>query len=269
VPSREEVVLLDRPRIVSVEANRQETPIVNTITFMDKGAPPGSPGQFLMVWVPGVDEVPMSLTSLGERKAFAFHRKGQATDALYALKKGDRFGVRGPYGHGFELGKAKKVLAVGGGTGIAALSSLLGTKGVRFTFAIGSKTASDLLYEGRIKKAGCELFLTTDDGTKGRKGFVSVAAIELIKVRDYDLVITCGPEIMMLKFAEACVKARVPIQCSTERYMKCGIGICDSCSMGGLQLCKDGPVIDGKTLLTMEEFGKWRRGPSGKREPLC
>jgi dihydroorotate dehydrogenase electron transfer subunit len=51
--------------------------------------------------------------------------------------------------------------------------------------------------------------------------------------------------------------------------MKCGIGICDSCSMGGLQLCKDGPVIDGKTLLTMEEFGKWRRGPSGKREPLC
>jgi len=259
---------VDRPRIVVVESNRKETPIVNTIAFKDKGAPPGRPGQFLMVWVPGVDEVPMSLTQLGDRKAFAFHRKGQATEALYALEKDDRFGVRGPYGHGFELGKAKKVLAVGGGTGIAALSSLLDTKGVKLTFAIGSKTAVDLLYEGRIKKAGCELVVTTDDGTKGRKGFVSVAAIELIKERDPDLVVTCGPEIMMLKVAEACIKARVPVQCSTERYMKCGIGICDSCSMGGLQLCKDGPVLDGKTLLTMEEFGKWRRGPSGKREPL-
>lgn len=259
----------DRPRIVTVLTNKKETDIVNTITFKDlKGAPPGRPGQFMMVWAPGVDEVPMSITRLGEVKAFAFHRKGQATEAMYSLKTGDQLGIRGPYGNGFELGKAKKVLAVGGGTGIAVLASLLGTKGVKFTFAIGAKTACELLYVDRIKKAKAEVVLTTDDGSKGIKGFVSNAALGLMKERDFDLVVSCGPEVMMLKMAEACAKARVPIQCSTERYMKCGIGICDSCSMGGLQVCKDGPIFDGKTLLAVEEFGKWKRGPSGKRERL-
>ena len=270
MPRAEAASLLDRPRIVTIETNRKETDIVDTITFKDlKGAPAGRPGQFLMVWAPGVDEVPMSLTIVGERKAFAFHKKGQATEALHALKKGDRFGVRGPYGHGFDLGKAKKVLAIGGGTGVAALASLIGTKGIKLTFAIGAKTAGELLYNDRIKRSGCELIVTTDDGTRGRKGFVSVASIELLKERDFDLVATCGREIMMLKIIEACTKARVPVQCSTERFMKCGIGICDSCSMGGLQVCRDGPVLSGKQLLAVEEFGKWKRGPSGGRERLC
>ena len=261
---------VDRPRIVTVLSNKAETDIVNTITFNDlKGAPPGRPGQFLMVWVPGVDEVPMSLTQLGPKKAFAFHRKGQATEAIFKLKIGDRFGLRGPYGHGFELGKAKRVLIVGGGTGIASLASVVGAKDVKFTFALGSKTAKDLLYESRLRRSGCDLVVTTDDGTKGIKGFVSVAAIELMKERKFDLVLACGPEIMMLKMTQACQTAKIPIQCSTERYMKCGIGICDSCSMGGLQVCKDGPVFTGEQLLQIEEFGKWKRGPSGKKERLC
>jgi len=261
---------LDRPRIVTVLSNSVETDIVNTITFNDhKGAPIGKPGQFIMVWVPGIDEVPMSLTRLGPTKAFAFHRKGQATEAIFKLKKADRFGIRGPYGHGFELGKAKKVLIVGGGTGIAALSSVVGAKGVKFTFALGSKTAQDLLYESRLKRSGCDVIVATDDGTKGIKGFVSVAAIALMKEKKFDLVLACGPEIMMLKMAQACHSARVPIQCSTERYMKCGVGICDSCAMGGFQVCKDGPVFSGEQLLQIEEFGKWKRGPSGKKERLC
>jgi dihydroorotate dehydrogenase electron transfer subunit len=261
---------LDRPRIVTVLSNKVETDIVNTITFEDhKGAPAGKPGQFLMVWIPGVDEVPMSLTQLGSKKAFAFHRKGQATEAIFKLKKGDKFGIRGPYGHGFELGKAKKVLIVGGGTGIAALASVVGTKGVKFTFALGSKTAKDILYEARLKRSACEVVVTTDDGTKGIKGFVSGAAIELMKKKNFDLVLACGPEIMMLKMAQACLKAKVPFQGSTERYMKCGVGLCDSCSMGGFQVCKEGPVFSGKQLLDIEEFGKWKRGPSGKKERLC
>jgi dihydroorotate dehydrogenase electron transfer subunit len=260
----------DRPRIVTVDSNKVETAIVNTLSFKDlPNSPPGLPGQFIMVWLPGIDEVPMSLTQLGDKKAIAFHHKGQATEALFRLKKGDRFGIRGPYGHGFELGKAKHVLIVGGGTGIAALASVMGAKNVKFTFAIGAKTASELLYASRIKRAGCELVIATDDGTKGFKGFVSVTAIGLMKEKHFDLVLSCGPEVMMKKMAEHCVKAGIPIQCSTERYMKCGVGICDSCSMGGLQVCKDGPIFTGAQLLHLEEFGKWKRGPSGKRERLC
>jgi dihydroorotate dehydrogenase electron transfer subunit len=257
----------DRPRIVTVDDNIEETGLVRTITFMDgDGWPDGVPGQFLMVWIPGIDEVPMSLTRIGRKKAFAVHNKGEATAALHALRPGDRMGVRGPYGVGFELGDSRKVLAVAGGTGIGPLAPLIEEDGKRFTVVIGAQTASELLYLDRVQRTGAEVVVTTDDGTQGSKGFATDAADELLRSKGFDMAVTCGPEVMMRKLAEKCQLLRMPCYCSTERYMKCGIGICDSCGMGGFQVCRDGPVFEGEVLLKIPEFGRWRRGASGKRE---
>lgn len=262
--------MVDRPRMVKVEKNQEETYIVRTITFNDMDeAPGGRPGQFVMVWLPGIDEIPMSLTRVGRSKAFAVHDKGEATHALHGLGKGSKIWIRGPYGKGFDLGRARKVLAVAGGTGIAPLAPVIEAGQAEFTVVVGAQTAKELLYLKRLEKAGIEPLVTTDDGTAGRKGFATDATIELLQSKGFDLVLTCGPEVMMRKVAEACQMIRMPCQCSTERYMKCGIGICDSCALGGYQVCKDGPVFDGETLLKVPEFGSWRRGPSGKREPLA
>lgn len=259
----------DRPRILPVKENRKETDIVRTITFQDnEGEDAGQAGQFVMVWIPGIDEVPMSLTRVGDLKAFAVHDKGEATAAMHRLNEGDRIGIRGPYGNGFRISKARKVLAVAGGTGIAPLAPLLEAGKAEYTVVVGAQTAKELLYVNRLKEVGLEPVITTDDGTGGRKGFATDATIELLQTKGFDLTITCGPEIMMRKVAEACKMIKMPCQCSTERFMKCGIGICDSCSMDRLQVCKHGPVLLGDDLIEIPEFGKWRRGASGKREPL-
>jgi dihydroorotate dehydrogenase electron transfer subunit len=259
----------DRPRIVDVRDNKQETHIVRTLTFNDLDlAPAGKPGQFLMVWVPGIDEIPMSLTVMGRTKAIAVHNKGEATAAMHGLKEGDKVGIRGPYGKGFQVDKDKRVLAVVGGTGIAPVAPVLEMSKARFTVVIGAQTAKDLLYVDRVRATGNEVHITTDDGTEGRKGFATDEAFDLLGAERFDLVISCGPEVMMMKLAQACLEKGVPCQCSTERHMKCGIGICDSCSLDGLQVCRDGPVFEGEVLLKAPEFGGWRRAPSGKREPF-
>jgi len=74
--------------------------------------------------------------------------------------------------------------------------------------------------------------------------------------------------IMMYKLAQNCAKRKIPIECSLERFMKCGTGVCGQCAVDGLLVCKDGPVFSGETLLKTRDFGKFHRGPSGKLERL-
>ena len=69
---------------------------------------------------------------------------------------------------------------------------------------------------------------------------------------------------LLVKMVGLAAQANIPIQCSLERYMKCGLGICGSCQCGKFTVCKDGPVFDGQTLLEIEDFGKWKRDASGK-----
>ena len=89
----------------------------------------------------------------------------------------------------------------------------------------------------------------------------------LITKDDYNCIYTCGPEIMMVTVAHIAKEAKIDCQVSLERYMKCGFGICGQCCMDdtGFRVCKDGPVVDGKTALQMPEFGKYARSSSGKK----
>jgi dihydroorotate dehydrogenase electron transfer subunit len=259
---------LHRPRIVTICEKKAQTPLVTTIRWKDRTK--ARPGQYVMVWVPGVDEIPMSLCDTGDIKGIAVHAKGEATSALVKLKVGDHIGIRGPYGHGFRH-RPGKCLVVAGGTGIACLAPLverLARRWPRPSVVIGAKTRTELLFVERMRRTGAEVVVTTDDGTAGRKGFATDAAYELLNRNRYTAIFSCGPEKMMRITASLARCQSAPIQLSLERYMKCGIGICDSCSMGGLHICIEGPVLDSRRVVGLPEFGSSRRDACGRKEKL-
>jgi dihydroorotate dehydrogenase electron transfer subunit len=111
------------------------------------------------------------------------------------------------------------------------------------------------------------IHITTDDGTQGRRGFVTDVLNE-IDISEYDRIYTCGPEIMMARVFEILrdAGAHGRAEFSLHRYFKCAIGVCGACCMDphGLRVCKDGPVFNGE-LLVDSEFGEYKRGASGMR----
>ena len=211
-----------------------------------------------MLWIPRVDEIPISLVGQNQ---IAVKDVGDATHALHEKKVGDFIGVRGPYGNCFE--PTKNQLLVGGGVGIAPIA-FLGKQG--FKAVIGARNADELFFENWFE----EPVICTDDGSKGRKGFVTDATDELLGSGEFDCVIACGPEIMLKFLFQVCEKHQVPVQFSMERWMKCGIGICGHCSTlpGGWRVCKDGPVASTEVLKQSKEFFEFKRGPAGTKAKL-
>ena len=245
-------------QIVEVTGIINEANNIKTIRF--NPSLETKPGQFIMVWLPGIDEIPMSLSYSDGITVDAI---GDATKEIHKLEKGSQIGIKGPYGNGFDL-EANDYLLIGGGTGIAALAMAaqsLSQAGKNIRITIGARTANDLLFVDRMKAFG-EVHIATDDGSSGYHGFVTQVAEELISQKKPEMILACGPEPMMV--AAVKLAQDIPIQCSLERYMKCGFGICGSCQCGKYTVCKDGPVFDGKQLAEIEDFGKWKRDSSGK-----
>jgi dihydroorotate dehydrogenase electron transfer subunit len=131
--------------------------------------------------------------------------------------------------------------------------------------AIGARTAEELLFEERLAKAGADVKVATDDGSRGHKGFVTQLAEAMVGERMPDLIIACGPEPMLNAVVGMATKYKIECQCSLERYMKCGIGLCGSCQCGKYTVCGDGPVFTAQQLAQTEDFGKWKRDASGRR----
>ncbi len=266
--------LTHRPRIVKVEEAKTETPSIRTLMFTDEQCSKADPGQFVMVWIPSVDEVPMGLSYLTGKGycGITVRQVGEATEALHAAKVGDNLGIRGPYGNGFKIVDGGKALIVGGGTGIACIAPLverLSSRSDELAIVIGARTRSELLFLERIRKATAKakttLLASTDDGSYGSKALASDVAITLMESAEFDIAYTCGPEPMMKRIAEKCLEKAVPLQASLERLMKCGIGICGSCVIGAYRVCKDGPIFDAQTLRNLPEFGVYRRDASGAK----
>ena len=259
-----------RSRPVSIVGKRSETPTQCTIELDWK--PDARPGQFVMVWLPGVDEVPMGFSSIDPSAAITIQRMGEATRAFCALGPGERVGVRGPFGKSFQLLEGKRCLLVGGGNGVAPLVPLaeaLVANGCRVYSAVGAKTREELLFIDRLAEiTGIPPEAATDDGSEGHHGFVSNLALRLMEEYRPDIVYTCGPELMMRKVADACWEMSIPFQASLERYMKCGIGLCDACACGRYLVCRDGPVLSGEQLRGVPDFGSFKRGPSGEKVPF-
>ena len=263
---------IDKIRIVKVEEIVDESPTVRTLIFKDKLCESAKPGQFAMVWMPGIDELPMSIM-ISENDGYAaltIRKHGYSSTALYNTAVGSMLGVRGPYGNSFDIVKGK-VLLVGGGTGLVPmlrLSRVLARKKNNVTLVIGAKTKNEVIFEKLakhvLKNIRNRVIVATEDGSHGFKGLATDAAAKVMKQNRLDMVYTCGPERMMKKVLELAISHKVPSQASLERIMKCGIGICCSCCVGKYLVCKDGPTIDGQTVLKLPEFGAYARDKSGR-----
>lgn len=249
----------------------RENRTINTVYFNDEESSGARPGQFVMVWEPGYDEFPMSLSNYDAKGLCSVTVKpwGPGSGEMVKARRGDLIGIRGPYGRPFTVDKCSALL-VGGGTGLAPLLPLakaLVKEGARVAVVIGGRSKPDLLFERQMKRGVRKknLFISTDDGSYGYKGFPTDLAENIIKERRVTRVYTCGPEVMMRKLYDVSVAAGVDFEASLERGMKCGIGICGSCTVGKNLLCRDGAVLNAKDLKdSLNEFGILQRDPSGR-----
>jgi dihydroorotate dehydrogenase electron transfer subunit len=249
------------PVPVTIVRVKEETPSVRTF-FFDRSFS-FSPGQFLMVWVPGIDEIPMALSS---ENSITVQNVGDATAALFDIGVGGKIGIRGPLGNGFS--KAEKVLAIAGGVGAAPLLPLARADCV-MTLLLGAKTESELLFIDLLDEC-TDVLIATDDGSLGLKGFVTQLMDDL-NLGAYDRIAVCGPEVMMravlAKVEEKGIAHKTEF--SLHRFMKCGVGVCGSCCIdpSGLRVCRDGPVFTGDKLLK-SEFGHYMRDASGRKKNI-
>lgn len=255
----------NRPIICEVRSVRREAQDTNTLRIE---SPPyvskmAQPGQFLMIWVPGIDEVPMSISNTVKDEVWITVKKvGEVTTAIHKVAEGRVLGLRGPYGTSFSA-KGRNILAVAGGIGAAPLLFLtkkLTDVDKRITMIIGARSADKLVlqedFEKLSKHKRFRLILTTDDGSAGTKGLAGDVAAALLEKEEFDRVYTCGPEPMMHKVIITAQSKRVQVEASLERYMRCAIGICGSCYIGRYLVCKDGPVFTGARLEGIVQYLK-------------
>jgi dihydroorotate dehydrogenase electron transfer subunit len=260
---------MEASRVVTI---RRTTPVSSRhviLEFADPLLRSYEPGQFVMVWVPGVDEVPMALWGDGHPFKILVEAKGDCTKAMAAMKVGDRLGIRGPYGRPYQV-RGKKVLVVVGGTGTSPLVPFCErVKGkAQVDVVIGGRTKEFVLLRADYERAGAKVHVSTDDGSDGFHGRSPDLAAQLMSKTKYDDVLTCGPERMMRAVFDECTRQGVPVQASLERWMKCAVGICDACLVDGIRLCRDGPILPETVLKVLNDFGKFEREPSGIRKAL-
>jgi len=208
------------------------------------------PGQFVMVWLPGLDEKPFSLVH-ADPVTLTVACVGPFSAAMHALKIDERLWLRGPLGHPFTLppeppaGVEGQILLIGGGYGVAPLHFLAwravsASWGV--TMIVGARTAADIIFANRFELMGAEVFITTEDGSQGQQGLATDAAGLLLDRASYWGIYACGPE-ALLGAVERLARSRgLLTQLSYEQYMRCAFGVCGSCARAGWLVCRDGPV---------------------------
>jgi len=218
-----------------------------TVSLVLDAALRSCPGQFAMLWLPGLDEKPFSISS-DDPLMITVSRVGPFSDALHALAPGDLLWVRGPFGRGYSLG-SRRALLVGGGYGAAPLHflarALIGASSANGLEAVlGARSRDDLLFLARFSALGIPVHAATEDGSFGTRGLVTDVAGPLLSSGRFDRLCACGPEGMLAALAELCRGARVRAELSHEAYMRCGVGLCGSCEHDGRLVCVDGPVFE-------------------------
>ena len=231
--------------------------------------PPMLPGQFVEVRIDGEPATflrrPISINFVDREKNelwLLVACVGAGTGRLAQLQAGDKLNVVLPLGNGFTPQSSKadnresasrKVLLVGGGVGVAPLLYLgasLKESGVEPTFLLGARTKSGLLMVDVFRKYG-RVFVTTEDGSEGERGFVTNHSV--LANEHFDLIQTCGPTPMMKAVARYALEQDIACEASLENLMACGLGACLCCVektiRGNLCVCKDGPVFNIKDLL--------------------
>lgn len=260
------------PKTYRITSIKRETAHVKTFVFETSfGA---RPGQFLMVWLPGYDEVPMSIAmDDGERTKITFFDIGDMTKKLFTLREGDLVGLRGPFGTFYEWQKNQHLILVAGGYGAAPMYFVAKEAlkdGCSLDFIVGARSKEHLLYLDEIRALKkTTISVATDDGSEGYKGY-NTEVLEQLLTDDHSSQITvfaCGPELMLKRVSELCIERRVECSLSLERYMKCGFGICGNCTVDplGIRLCCEGPVVKNELCAKIADFGKYHRDSVGRK----
>jgi dihydroorotate dehydrogenase electron transfer subunit len=261
------------PKTYRIAAVKRETKHVTTFTFtVSLGA---KPGQFVMLWLPGVDEVPMSVANDdGRTLQITFFAVGDMTKKLQELRRGDLVGLRGPFGTYFVWKPKQHLALVAGGCGVPPLyfaAREAARDGCSLEIFVGARGKEHLLYLTAFRKLPrTAVHVATDDGSAGFKG-TNVRLFETVlrgmKKPLVHQIFACGPERMLVKVAEISKQRKIPCQLSLERYMKCGYGLCGQCVVDplGIRLCTEGPVVSGELASKITEFGKYHRDHLGKK----
>ncbi len=228
-------------------------------TFLLESSLDAKPGQFVKVWIPGVNEKPFSISG---SNSITVKKLGEFTSKLFESQEGDTMMIRGPYGNSFLdfAGDGKKYI-VAGGIGAAPLVFL--SEQLKATVLLGAKTKDEIAFEKRFRER-CNVMISTDDGTYGKGGFV-IDLLDDINIEKDSQFFICGPERMMVSAAKKALNytRAENIIFSLERYMKCSVGLCGSCEFNGYRICIDGPVFRYDKLIG-SEFGKLKRDGSGR-----
>ncbi|MEW6527547.1 MAG: dihydroorotate dehydrogenase electron transfer subunit [Spirochaetota bacterium] len=178
---------------------------------------------------------------------------GKGTEKIVTMHPGP-IDCIGPFGKGFSVVTGKKALLIGGGVGNAPLyylAKLLKKAHTQVTYIYGSRSASHIFLLDSYRKLSHTCIVTTDDGSSGIKGNPVDIAKDIVAKHDFDIIYTCGPEIMMKRLSQEL--SHIPIEASLERYFGCGVGLCSGCAVatkeGYKRACIDGPVFDAHTVL--------------------
>ncbi len=221
------------------------------------------PGQFNMLYLPGIGEVPISMSSDPAESEVIGHTiryAGNVTRAISRLQTGDVIGVRGPYGSYWPMERliGDDLCIVTGGIGLAPLRPVIyhvlrhREQYGRVYLLYGARTPKDMLYTDEFedwKQQGIQILLTVDRADPSWRGNVGVVPMLFYQLRldpKKTAVLTCGPEIMIHFVIYEALARRIPkerIYVSMERNMKCGVGLCGHCQFGPAFVCKEGPVF--------------------------
>jgi len=242
------------------------------------------PGQFVMLWVPGVDEFPVGIAGYEDDiLEIGIAKMGLGTSAMIDKKIGDFVGIRGFYGKSFQPPNKVNHLLIGGGFGMTPLKFLtkeLLERGDNLSVQIfeGARTKSKLMYldllQGLHEKKQIIFHVCTDDGSFGYKGFPTVALEKFLEESETPSVLyVAGPERMMKVIFEIGKKYNnvIDMQMSlADRYMRCGFGLCSYCAVDptGWRICVDGPVFNTKQLEQISDFGVYRRIETGEKQRI-
>jgi dihydroorotate dehydrogenase electron transfer subunit len=219
------------------------------------------PGQFAEFKVEGSPDTflrrPFSVHDInyGENTMkFLIQIAGKGTEALSKLETGNMINVIYPLGNSFSLPESKqRILLVGGGCGVAPLlfmAKFLKEQGFTFDVLLGFRNNERIIEYDEYIELG-RVFLTTEDGSRGEKGFITEHSV--LKANNYDRIYCCGPMPMMKAVGEYCIQMNIECEVSLETLMGCGIGACLCCTVttvkGNLCTCTDGPVFNNKDLI--------------------
>jgi NAD(P)H-flavin reductase len=254
------------PQPWAVQRVIKETPDTFTLALKPTNGGQGGfqPGQFSMLWVFGVGELPISISgdpSDGGSLTYTVRSVGPATQALVSREEGQSLGVRGPFGTGWpvDVAEGKDVIVVAGGIGLAPLRPVIyhvlrnRDRYGRLVVLYGARSPRDMLYRKELalwaRQKDTQVLSTVDYGGVSWRGRVGVVTslfkyVRLQSARTTAMV--CGPEIMMRLVARELAARGVThedLYLSIERNMKCGVGFCGHCQWGPHFICKDGPVF--------------------------